>query len=155
MFSQSQYTKEHFEQIIIQKDKEIQRLQEKLKLAELKIQKLQQNTSKKFVKIDNFQYSGPEEIQVTAKDLSFHIKEPLDTAHIADMSTPLGSLKNSFPKVSEFALSFQKPFNDTRAFSLPKSRLFEISEKTTPSTTMNHYSQLDEMIFSNAFDKNT
>lgn len=131
---------EYFQNVIRQKDLKIAELEGKLKTAELKIQQLLKKNSKK---------TSNDDIQVTGKDISFHIKEPLDTAHIAQFDTNLNSFSKVVPRPSEFKLVIPGTLKATRARSMPKKKIQESEEKGKNFG----FSQLDEMIFSNFHDK--
>ena len=147
-FSQNEVL-EYFKSIISQKDQRIAELESKLRSAEHKIYQLLHNASKRQMQ-GHLSKSSPEEIQVTSKDISFHIKEPLDTAHIAQIDNTLSSLKRSLPKASEFKLLIPPATKESRSSSIPQSKLQNYEEKSSGNPG---YSQLDEMIFSNIHDK--
>ena len=152
MISKSLQTDESmssFEEIIERKNKKILELEEKLKQAYIKIQKLTQ--PKRFKIYEN---EPSEDIQVTSKDISFHIKQPLDTAHIAHFNDSSASKTKTGLNSSEFQGFIRKNSENYRKNSIPKPFLSNINTKSS-SNPSNLYGYLDEMIFSSTSDKSS
>jgi hypothetical protein len=140
---------ESLEELIKQKDSKIKDLGEKLKSAHFQIQKLLYKQTKRFGNSTRVSDYKIDDIEVTSKDITFHDKQPLDTANIADINDSVTKSKRSNMRISipKPSLKFRKSFSN-------KPQLPNIEYKTSVSSNLQNYSQLDEMIFSNQYDKN-
>ena len=133
-------TPEQWLMLMKSKDSKIRELENQLKSANARIKELEKKKGKG-------KRNEEEEIQVTGKDITFALNEPLDTAQIESFNASLGSFKYSKPRPSEFKLKF------------PRAEVRKTSslgpERRSLATAGNQGPKLDELIFSKNVDKRT
>ena len=137
-----QLSAEQWVALLKSKENRIRDLEAQLRAAHIKIQELQVRRFRRNSLTD------AQEIQVTSKDMTFALNEPMDTAHIEEINASLGAFKYREPRPSEFKLKI--PVNMVR-----KTNSLGPERRKQVSSASNTYAKVDEILFKKNVDKRT
>ena len=129
-----QLSAEQWVALLKSKENRIRDLEAQLRAAHIKIQELQVRRFRRN------SLSDAQEIQVTSKDMTFALNEPMDTAHIEEINASLGAFKYREPRPSEFKLKI--PVNMVR-----KTNSLGPERRKQVSSASNTYAKVDEILF--------
>lgn len=135
-------TSEQWAALLRSKENRIRDLENQLQAANIKIQELQKR------KFRRNSLSDTQDIQVTSKDITFAMNEPMDTAHIEELNASLGAFKYKEPRPSEFKLKIPRNF-------VRKTNSLGPERRKAANSANNTYMKIDEMLFTKNVDKKT